>query len=413
MLEAVRRHGYATVTLRELVGLAGVSKSTFYEHFDDKQACFLATFEEIVALGVEQIEAAYGSEQGPEKRLRTAFERLAELVAEQPAEAALVIVDSVSLGAASVEPRARVAQIFESLIHESAAEIGHGGGVISRVTTRAIVGGIRSLIYRSLRAGNPERLRGYAAELVQWGLDYQLEAERRAAGAADVGARLVAALGSDAIERAESPEESSEGSSLAWEEPANSERSRAELSQRERMLRATAQVAVEKGYARLSIPAISAAAGTSNQTFYEHFDSKQTAFLAAYEALVRRALERIATAVAAQDDWLEGTAAGIVALLGCFVRDPMLRTLAFVERPAAGVAALDRAETLLDLFTAFLRPEPLPANVARRPPDVVIEAMAGGVWAAVEGETTGGLVDSVPELASELLNIVLVPFGVL
>ena len=90
----------------------------------------------------------------------------------------------------------------------------------------------------------------------------------------------------------------------------------------------------------------------------------------------------------------------------------MLRTLAFVERPAAGVAALDRAETLLDLFTAFLRPEPLPANVARRPPDVVIEAMAGGVWAAVEGETTGGLVDSVPALAAELLNVVLVPFGV-
>ena len=127
---------------------------------------------------------------------------------------------------------------------------------------------------------------------------------------------------------------------------------------------------------------------------------------------MRKAVERIATAVAAQDDWLEATAAGIVALLGCFARDPLLRTLAFVERPAAGVAALDRAETLLELFTAFLRPEPLPARVARRPSDVVIEAIAGGLWAAVEGETTEGRVNSVPRLASELLNVVLVPFGV-
>ena len=49
MVEAVARHGFAGTTLRELVGLAGVSKSTFYEHFESKQDCFLATFDEIIA----------------------------------------------------------------------------------------------------------------------------------------------------------------------------------------------------------------------------------------------------------------------------------------------------------------------------------------------------------------------------
>src|SRR5262245_11563495 len=47
MVEAVARHGYAGTTLRELVRLAGVSKSTFYEHFESKQDCFLETFDEI------------------------------------------------------------------------------------------------------------------------------------------------------------------------------------------------------------------------------------------------------------------------------------------------------------------------------------------------------------------------------
>src|SRR5215207_4006692 len=48
MVEAVARHGYADTTLRELVTLAGVSKSTFYEHFRSKQDCFLAAFDDIV-----------------------------------------------------------------------------------------------------------------------------------------------------------------------------------------------------------------------------------------------------------------------------------------------------------------------------------------------------------------------------
>ena len=36
MVEAVARNGYQDTTLRELVTLAGVSKSTFYEHFDEQ-----------------------------------------------------------------------------------------------------------------------------------------------------------------------------------------------------------------------------------------------------------------------------------------------------------------------------------------------------------------------------------------
>ena len=410
MVETVGRRGYEKATVTEVVALAGVSKTAFYRNFSSKLECFLATYDELLERGTEQIAAAYGSSGEPEKRLRAAFERVAELIAERPAEARLVIVDSVGLGAASVRPRARAAGTFESLIQENLPEA--PAGKVSTVTIRAIIGGIRSIIYRSLRDGKPERIGECASELMQWALDYQREAERRAAGAANVGVRLVAALGPAAEDWAASPASVSEGSGLDWEEPANSNRSRSELSQEERIMRATAQVTVEKGYVGLSIAAISAAAGTSNQTFYEHFDSKQAAFLASYEALVLRALERIAAAVAAQDDWLLGTAAGIVTLLGCFVRDPLLRTLAFVERPAAGVAALERAETLLDLFAAFLRPEPLPAGVARQPPDLVIEAIAGGLWAAVEGETMEGRVDSVTGLASELLNIALVPFGV-
>ena len=55
MVEAVARHGYAGTTLRELVRLAGVSKTTFYEHFESKQECFLATFDEIITQVTERV----------------------------------------------------------------------------------------------------------------------------------------------------------------------------------------------------------------------------------------------------------------------------------------------------------------------------------------------------------------------
>ena len=55
MVEAVSDHGYPGTTLRELVRIAGVSKSTFYEHFESKQECFVATLDEVVARVTEQV----------------------------------------------------------------------------------------------------------------------------------------------------------------------------------------------------------------------------------------------------------------------------------------------------------------------------------------------------------------------
>src|SRR5665811_1692146 len=73
MVEAVARHGYAGVTLRELVGLAGVSKTTFYEHFDSKQDCFLAAFEEIIRQATERVSAVYRRPGGFRERLVAAL----------------------------------------------------------------------------------------------------------------------------------------------------------------------------------------------------------------------------------------------------------------------------------------------------------------------------------------------------
>src|SRR4051794_12494639 len=45
MGEAVAERGYANVPVAEVVKRAGVSRETFYEHFSDKEDCFLAALD--------------------------------------------------------------------------------------------------------------------------------------------------------------------------------------------------------------------------------------------------------------------------------------------------------------------------------------------------------------------------------
>src|ERR671932_1794815 len=54
----VARKGYVATTVGDVVARAGVSRKTFYEHFQDKEDCFLAAFDTGVDLVLGAIHAA-------------------------------------------------------------------------------------------------------------------------------------------------------------------------------------------------------------------------------------------------------------------------------------------------------------------------------------------------------------------
>jgi AcrR family transcriptional regulator len=402
MVELAGEQGYAKVTVRELVALAGVSRNVFYANFADKEECFWAAFEEIVAGGVARVEAAYRGESGLEARLQAGLQELVEAIDSDPASARFIFVDSLALGAASVEPRARAAARLEAMIGESLAD--RGAELREPVRKiRAVVGGIASVAYASLREGRSARLRESAADLFEWGMGYWRAQERGAAGKPSAGERVTEGLGEPA---------GGEQRGVAWEEPARSARSREELGQRERIMLGAAQVAAEHGYGALSIPAISAAAGVSNQTFYEHFCSAQEAFLAAFETMAEEVVEATAEAMADKEGWLEGVGAAVLRFMGCIVERPLFRELAFLQLPAAGGEGLDRAAGLLGGLTALLAPAELPEGAGRAPRRVAIEATAGGIWALLQGEIVEGRGEQVVERAAEIVDLVVIPFGI-
>ena len=385
MVEAVARHGYDQVRTAELVKLAGVSKSTLYRHFQSKEECFVATFDEIVSQGAGWIGEAYGRGKGLEERLAAGIESFAAIVATEPAAARLVLVDSLTLGGTGVGPRERAAERFQAMVSESFAS---ERTPISPLQAQAIVAGMRRVAYRALRRGEPESLRAEVPALAQWALGFRGAARERPAPA-PMPARI-------------------EG--LGWGERPSGKRARRELSGRERIVRAVGQLAAEEGYGALSIPAISARAGTSNATYYENFGSKEEAFFAAFDELAERAMERAAAAFAAQEDWGDGVAAGLAALLSYISSEPIFAGLAFFELPATGVAGLERADRTVDAFTAVLRPRAFAAAPARRLPEVVLQAIGGGLWASVQHEIEHGRARTLPELAPQLAALVLAPW---
>jgi AcrR family transcriptional regulator len=401
MVEAVARHGYAGTTLRELVTLAGVSKSTFYEHFESKQDCFLSTFDAIVAQVGISVGDAYRSGGDFRERLIAGLGTFMSLAEEEPAAASLVAVESLTLGAAGVAHRERASEAFEALIQQS-FDHSPSRRQVSKTVVRCIVAGIRGVAYRRLRAGKGAELPGTVEELVDWALRYQepdSEVTRRAMAAAALPSQEPPPL---------SPEEER---GPGWEEPPDSADSRMRLTQGERIVRAAAKVVIEDGYQGLSIPAISRAAGTSNQTFYENFASKRDAFLAAFEILAARALTVTAAAFEREGDRAEAIGAGLRALLEHIAANELFARLAFFELPTAGPVALDRADAMLDGFTAFLAPGTIPHEIGGPLPRSVLEAIPSGIWAMIQHEIEHGRRQSLPQLAPEATRIVLASFN--
>jgi AcrR family transcriptional regulator len=395
MVETVARHGYAGTTLRELVGLAGVSKSTFYEHFAGKEDCFLQTFDHIIAIMNARVGEAWRTEGDFKERLLAALTAFMNLAVEEPNAAALAAVESLSLGTAGVAHRERATEGFEALLQQS-FDHSPSAHAVSPVTVRAIISGIRGVAYRRLRRGQAQELPGLVEPLVDWALSYE-QADSEAVGCAVAAAS--APSGASGEQHDQKPD---------WEEPPDSPRSKLALTQRERIIRAAARVVVDRGYEALSIPAISAAAGTSNQTFYEHFNGKRDAFLAAFEILAGEAFAYALSAFEAADG-PAAVGAGLRALAEHIASHRMFARLAFFELPTAGPAALDRADAIMDSITAFLGPELAPAGIGKPASPLVMEAIGTGIWSVIQSEIAHERGSGLPELAPALARIAVVP----
>src|SRR5262249_27289871 len=124
MIDTVSRRGYSGVTINALVRGAGMSKSTFYQHFGSKEECFLAAVDEIMRVVVAWMTGAFGSGDDVRAGTEAATRAMVEGAVAHPDAARLFVVNTTELGEGSIEARMRIATTLEAMA-EGALSQGH------------------------------------------------------------------------------------------------------------------------------------------------------------------------------------------------------------------------------------------------------------------------------------------------
>jgi AcrR family transcriptional regulator len=159
MLGAVSELGYRTANVQAVIDRAGVSRPTFYEHFSNKDDCFLAAFDTSAERLRDQVATA--ADQGGDvwrDRIRGGFGALLTFAAAEPEAARVVIVEARAATPDAARRRIDLLDHFASCIDTKVRELLPTGTTHSAITASGVVGGVESLLYARLNKGQMEDL---------------------------------------------------------------------------------------------------------------------------------------------------------------------------------------------------------------------------------------------------------------
>jgi len=164
-MRIVAAKGYAATRVTDLTEEAGISRTTFYELFADKEACFLAAYDNAVDGLVRRISAAYEAERRWPDRIRAGLATLLEALAEDPAQARLGLVDVAAAGpAAQRRFRAAVQRLMP--FFDEGRDFAPGGRNLPANASRMAAGAVVGLISDELVAGRAEELPSLLSDLL-------------------------------------------------------------------------------------------------------------------------------------------------------------------------------------------------------------------------------------------------------
>ncbi|GMT99129.1 TetR/AcrR family transcriptional regulator [Corallococcus caeni] len=157
LAQAIIEVGYARVTLADIVRHARVSKRTFYEHFEDKDACLLALYAAQSARLLAEIQAAI--QHAPPGEMRASIGAAVYLASlqRQPGLARTLLVEILHVGPKGFELRRQVMRGFAELMRREFEAAGTGD-TLSPALAMALVGGINELILEAVEEDRVDRL---------------------------------------------------------------------------------------------------------------------------------------------------------------------------------------------------------------------------------------------------------------
>jgi AcrR family transcriptional regulator len=409
-IAAVDERGFVATTISDLVARAGVSRRSFYEHFENKEECLLATYDMLIERLIARIAETYRPEDEWTCQIESIVRAIFEASSDRPDAARLVSVEMGAAGPVGIERWARNAEQLAHFI-SGVFERAPGQGTIPEPVARAIVGALRTILYSRVRRGRPSRalkteLQKLTPDLVAWIASYYpspagipMRPRSRRHGQLQ-GGRAPGTF-------SPSPRWAPRGLPRGEH---NLPKGFVAHNQRERIFDAVANLTAAKGYPALSLEEIVAEAAISLQTFYEHFASKEEAFLATFEMAHSKAMAAVNRSLDLRLSWAQNVRLGLNALLKIIASEPSAGKLACVDILIAYPHMTGRVDEanfsyieLLDIGEDD--------NYPNMPPPVIREAIVGGLFELMHDYILRGRAERLPELVDHMMYILITPFA--
>lgn len=410
MVRAVGERGYANATVADVIARAGVSRKAFYEHFHNREHCFMAAYDAVTSAGARETSAAYHAAASREEGVQAAVAALFAQAAANPHAVRLALTEIGGVAGGHARHERHTATCEELLRHALCLPHARRGEL--NPVLRALVGGVNEVL--CARTATPRQLRAAALVpgVVAWISSYRptpaaimrrgatgwaapANATGRAAPANAPGGRAPGTL---------RPGEHGRRRGLRGE----SARSQSYVAhnQRERILDTIANLSLAKGYAAVTVREIAEHAAVSLETFYVHFAGKEDAFQVAYDVGHGRCMAIVERALRDAPDRARGVRAAIAALFGFLASEPVFAHLALVAAPVATRRTAEQARRGQLAYRALLT-QGLDARVAA---SLRVEAAAGGVAELCHTYAVQRRAHELPALAPCATYFALAPF---
>jgi AcrR family transcriptional regulator len=166
-LRATAELGYREVSVKDVLDRAGVSRPTFYEHFENKEDCFLAALDAAALRLRTRLDAV--ADDGGESwrdRLRLELEELLRFVDEEPDAAMALVVDARAASTTALLRRDELLDRFAACIDRQVRDGLSDLPPPSPIAAAGIVGGIEAVLYSRLQRGDCEDLKSLLPSLM-------------------------------------------------------------------------------------------------------------------------------------------------------------------------------------------------------------------------------------------------------
>jgi AcrR family transcriptional regulator len=164
-VSAIEEYGYARATVTRITGCARVSRRTFYEVFDDREACLVALFESVVALVEGELAQAGLEGLAWRERVRGGLEAILGFLDREPALARVCVVQSLRGGPRMLERREAILARLARALDEGRSEASRAADC-TPLTAEGLVGAAFAIVHARLSRSERKPLSALTGELM-------------------------------------------------------------------------------------------------------------------------------------------------------------------------------------------------------------------------------------------------------